>query len=132
MVCDNCLAAEQRIGEINQKRNERAARAQSPVDVLGAMHTSGRISDDAVRKLDATPRSKPMAVAPEFAPLYETLTAANAAVVGISDPTIRAVVALKFSFKPVCPSIGQKSVLSRSIRKGLPLWPSLACASIHC
>jgi len=87
------LAAKQRIGEINQKRNERAAQAQSPVNVLGAMHASGRISDDAVRKLDTTPRSKPMAVAPEFASLYETLTAANAAVVGISDPTMRAVVA---------------------------------------
>jgi sRNA-binding protein len=92
------LGAKQRIDEINRKNNERAAQS-GPVKILSGMHASGRISDDAVKKLDATPmpptsRSKTAtAVAPEFAQLYETITAANAAVVSISDATIRAVVA---------------------------------------
>jgi sRNA-binding protein len=84
-------AARHRIDEFNHRRNELAK--SNPARVLREMHASGSISDDAMKKLDAAPRSKPLAVATEFAPLYETLTAANAAVVGISDPTLRVVVA---------------------------------------
>jgi hypothetical protein len=58
------------------------------------MHDHRQISDDGVKKLDAPAptRSKTVVPAQEFAPLYETLANANAAVVGISDPTMRAVV----------------------------------------
>ncbi len=84
------IDARLRVDEFNQKRNERA---KSSVRVLGELHAAGQISDDTVKKLDATPRSKlTLPVAQEFAPLYETITAANAAVVGITDPEMRAVV----------------------------------------
>jgi sRNA-binding protein len=85
------LAAKHRINDYNHRRNELAR--INPVKVLSDMHASGKISDDAVKKLDATPRGKTVGVAAEFAPLYETLTAANAAVVGISDPSMRSAVA---------------------------------------
>jgi len=73
--------------------------ATSPVRILNEMHAEGRISDCAIKKLDAppmspTPRSRTAAtVVPEFAPLYETLAAANAAVVGINDSALRIAVA---------------------------------------
>jgi sRNA-binding protein len=94
------LCAKQKIDEFNKKRTEQRT-ALSPVRVLGEMHANGQISDCAVKKLDATPmtlsptpRSKTAApAAPEFAQLYETLAGANAAVVGISDPELRAAVA---------------------------------------
>jgi sRNA-binding protein len=89
------LAAKQRIDDFHKMRNEKTA-AQGPVAVLNRMYTDGRISDDSVKKLDAPPlhKTKATAIAPEFAALYETLTAASSAVVGISDPTMRAVVVL--------------------------------------
>jgi sRNA-binding protein len=90
------LFAKQRIYEFNARRNEQRI-ANSPVTVLGEMHAAGQIPDCAGKKLDAlpmslTPRSK-VAVAPEFAPLYEMLAASNAVVVGISDPALRAALA---------------------------------------
>jgi sRNA-binding protein len=92
------IAAQQKLNDYHKEKNERAAAAYAPVRVLherDAPHTSG-LPDSVVRKLDTpTPRSKAApaaATAPEFAALYETLVAANAAVVGISDPTMRAVV----------------------------------------
>jgi sRNA-binding protein len=90
------LAAQQRLDDFHREKN-----AQSPVRVVRETqpHPSG-LPDPVVRKLDTpaavpAPRSKAApaaAAAPEFAPLYETLANANAAVVGISDPTMRAVV----------------------------------------
>jgi len=56
------------------------------------MHASNQIPDRAIKKLDAPPLSvRPKA--PEFAPLYDILGTANAAVVGIDDPVMRAAVA---------------------------------------
>jgi sRNA-binding protein len=87
------LFAKHKIYEFNEKRNEQRA-LQSPVKVLGEMHARGQISDCAVKKLDApmSPTARTTAAAPEFAPLHETLAAANTAVVGISDPAMRAAV----------------------------------------
>jgi sRNA-binding protein len=90
------LAAKQRIDDFHKMRNEKTA-ALGPVAVLNKMYTDHQISDDSVKKLDAPPlshKTKATAIAPEFAALYETLTAASSAVINISDPTMRAVVVL--------------------------------------
>jgi sRNA-binding protein len=85
------IAAQQRLDEYRREKNERVP--QSPVAVLSKLHADHKITDDGVKKLDApTPRTKAAAAAPEFTALYETLANANAAVIGISDPTMRAVV----------------------------------------
>ena len=78
-----------------EKNKEIEKQRRSPVDVLNKMHATGRVTDDGVKKLDyATPtKTKATAIAPEFASIYETLTIANTAVSGISDPTIRLAVA---------------------------------------
>jgi sRNA-binding protein len=94
------IAAKEYVDEVYRKRNEAAKEATSPVRVLSQMHNRNQISDDGMKKLDAAPmpvppRSKATAapLALEFTPLNETLTAANAAMVGISDPAMRLAVA---------------------------------------
>jgi sRNA-binding protein len=79
------LAALQRLDEFRKKKAEVTNPVRTLIDDYGV-----------IRKLETPPmlhRSKAAAIAPEFATLYETLTAANAAVTGISDPAMRAVVA---------------------------------------
>ena len=73
------IAAQQRANEIGKKLNERKA----SISQIGLMHPPTPTP---------TPRTKAAAIAPEFTALYEVLTAANAAVSGIADPTMRAVV----------------------------------------
>lgn len=83
--------AQQEVGRINKSITEQ--RNTNPVEVLGKMHATGKITDDGVKKLDAIPRSKTASIAPEFAQLQETFNSANAAVVGINDPAMRLAVA---------------------------------------
>ena len=68
--------------------------AKNPIRTLNQMYTTGKISDDGLRKVDAPmlPRTKAATIAPELAPLYEVLGNANTAVASISDPTMRAAV----------------------------------------
>jgi len=70
-------------------------RRRSPIEVLHKMHADGLVTDCGVKKMDAIPttRTKSVSIAPEFAALYETLAAANSAVIGVSDPVIRLAVA---------------------------------------
>src|SRR6266851_457107 len=86
--------AQQTVDDFHRKKNEQA---NNPVRVLNEMYVDGRIPDDAVKKLDAPMslpiRTKATPIAPEFAALQETLTSANAAVIGISDPAMRLAVA---------------------------------------
>jgi sRNA-binding protein len=96
VTAQEALAAQQFVYEFNAAKNRQKA-TRSPVGILCDMHASGQISDCAVKKLEAPPmastKTRVATTAPEFAPLWETLTAANAAVSGIGDPAMRAVVA---------------------------------------
>jgi sRNA-binding protein len=86
------VAAQQRLDEFHRGKNERVP--QSPARTLHEPHASG-LPETVVKKLEpsaAQPRSKMAAAAPEFVPLFDTLATANAAVVGITDPAMRAVV----------------------------------------
>jgi sRNA-binding protein len=90
------IAAQQRMTEINKKRNEQAKEA-GPVRVLSQMYADGKISDDTVKKLDAPPvppknKTAHTAPAPEFVPLYEVLANANTVIININDPTMRTAV----------------------------------------
>lgn len=49
--------------------------------------------DEIYKNLDELLEARQRSFGPEFAPLHETLTAANAAVVGINDPAMRVAVA---------------------------------------
>jgi sRNA-binding protein len=84
------IAARQAIAEKGTTINT----AKNPIRTLNQMHTTGKISDDGLRKVDAPmlPRTKTATIAPELAPLYEVLGNANTAVASISDPTMRAAV----------------------------------------
>jgi sRNA-binding protein len=89
------IAARQQLNDYHEERNEKAA--TSPTRILGKMRADGQISDCGVKKLDAPPpvsaRSKAAVMAPEFAALYEMLASANAAIVNITDPELRAAMA---------------------------------------
>jgi sRNA-binding protein len=82
--------------DINERKAARGLeRVANPVSTLNKMHADNRISDDIVKKQDAPMlhRNKTTATtAPEFAPLFEILNAANVTVIG-SDSTMRATVA---------------------------------------
>jgi sRNA-binding protein len=99
------LAARKRYGEkakLNAEReqaNTPAANTTSnPVKVLNKMYADNQISDDVVKKQDAPPMHKnkmdktAAIAAPEFATLNEVLANANAAVLAIPDPIMKAVV----------------------------------------
>jgi sRNA-binding protein len=104
--------AQQEVDRINHAKN--AQRNSDPIEVLREMHATGRISDDGVKKLDAITAHKPpkaSTIVPEFIPLQESLTTANAAVAGISDPSMRLAVA--------------KAVLGEVIRKATALQDEL-------
>jgi sRNA-binding protein len=93
ITIEEALVARQRVNEFNAKRRA----VQGPARILEEMRASGQISDCAAKMPEAPPmasnKTKAATTAPEFALLYETLMAANAAVVGIGDPAMRAVVA---------------------------------------
>jgi hypothetical protein len=72
------LFAQQRIDEYNRKKN------QTPMV---------KFLNDVAPTAPPPPRRAPATIAPEFTPLYETLAAANAAVIGTPDPIMRGVVA---------------------------------------
>src|SRR5882724_4060650 len=82
--------AQKILNEYHAKKNEQT----NPVRVMSDMYASGRITDCGVKKMDApTLRTKATTIAPEFSALYEALTAASAAVIGISDANMRLAVA---------------------------------------
>ena len=85
------MEAQKVLDDYHAKKNTE----NNPVEVLNRMHASGQITDCGVKKQDAPmlPRTKAAQVAPEFAGLQETLSIANAAVVGIADPAMRLAVA---------------------------------------
>jgi sRNA-binding protein len=83
------MAAQVEIKAAHQKRNA--------TETVGAQHAAGRISDDAVKKLDAPMIPKEKAtkavVAPELTKLYEAFTAANATLSGPGDDDLRSAIA---------------------------------------
>jgi sRNA-binding protein len=83
--------AQKILDDYHAKKN--AEQANNPVRVLNDMYANGRVTDDGVRKVDAPTRAKAVAIAPEFAQLYETLTIANSTVAGITEPTMRLAIA---------------------------------------
>ncbi len=118
------IAAQQEVESINRSKLRPKPLVKSsstiadPVEVVNKLYADGRIPDDAVKKLDATPMPKskttpaPIApapiipaasvapgatevakIAPEFATVLETLNQASAAVLGITVPAMRLAVA---------------------------------------
>lgn len=94
------LAAQNKIKADQQKRNERSL--GHPVKTMMPLQSSGRISDDQMRKVDAPPISPVKAasvspaelqVSPELTPLYEALRAANNALSATPNGELRAALA---------------------------------------
>jgi ProQ/FINO family len=94
------LKAQKRIKEDQQRVKER--NLGYPVRTMMSPHSSGRISDDMVGKVDAPPISPVKAasvspaelqVSPELTPLYEALRAANNAISATPNGELRAALA---------------------------------------
>jgi sRNA-binding protein len=80
-----------------------AQQKRSAAETVAALHAAGRLSDDAVKKLDAPMIPKATkAIAPELAKLHEAIMTANATLSGPGDENLRlamAVAALGFVCK---------------------------------
>jgi len=92
-------SAQKKIRDDQQKLAER--NSMNATRTTASLHSAGRITDDQLKKLDASPmpavpttRAKaaaaPSAISPELLRLHEALLAANAAATGPGDAELRA------------------------------------------
>ncbi len=77
---------------------EEKQRADGPVEVLRNLRSANRITDDAVKKLDAPPmttiaKKSVAAIAPELTRVHELLMSANSTMLTLQDAAMRAAVA---------------------------------------